>query len=118
VFLADKEMGKIMKDNFVIVKLDVNENGDKVSLENPGGRAVMKDLNGEQSGLPFMAILDAKGKKLVDTNRDGTQKSNIGYPARPEEIEHFMKMLKTAPRLSDADRTRIETWLKEHAPKG
>jgi len=104
-----------MTDNFVIVHIDVMESADKKALENPGGEDLMKHWNG--AGLPFMAILDATGQKVADTNLDPGKQSNIGYPAQPNEIAHFMKMLKTAPRLSNTQRTQIETWLKEHAPK-
>ena len=110
-------MAKLIGDNYVVVKLDVMENPDKKDLENAGGMNLMREWNGEKSGLPFMVVLDANGKKLADSNRLGTQGTNIGYPAKPEEIAHFMKMLKSAPKMSAAQRLQIEAWLKEHAPK-
>ncbi|HVT11543.1 MAG TPA: thioredoxin family protein [Fimbriimonadaceae bacterium] len=114
-FLADPSMGKLMTGNYVIVHLDVQEQGDKKVLENAGGEDLMKQWKGE--GLPFSVILDEKGKVLADSNLEPDKSSNIGYPAKPEEIAHFMKMLKTAPRLTDGQRTQIETWLTAHAPK-
>jgi len=119
-FLADPEMGKLMKDNYVLVHLDVLESEGKKNLENEGGLGVMQQFQGENAGLPFTAVTDASGKMLINSNRTAKDpKTNIGYPAAPEEIAHFMGILKTtAPRLSDADRAKIETWLKEHAPKG
>jgi thiol-disulfide isomerase/thioredoxin len=118
-FLADPEMGKLMKNNYVIVHLDVLESEGKKNLENEGGLGVMVQLQGENAGLPFSAVTDANGKMLINSNRTQKDpKTNIGYPAAPEEIAHFIAMLKaTAPRLSDAERAKIETWLKEHAPK-
>ena len=113
-------MAKLLGDNYVIVHLDVMENEGKKDLENAGGIELMKQWNGEKAGLPFLVVLDANGKKLADSNEtkpDGSLIGNIGYPARPNEIAHFMKMLKTAPRLKDADRMKIQTWLTEHAPK-
>jgi thiol-disulfide isomerase/thioredoxin len=49
-------------------------------------------------GVPWIAILDAQGKLLA--NSDGPE-GNIGFPTKPQEIDHFLKMLtSTAPRLS------------------
>ena len=45
-------------------------------------------------------------------------KGNIGYPATPEEIEHFIGMLKkTARKLEPAQIDQIETALKEEGKK-
>ena len=76
----------------------------------------MKDLGGEKSGLPFFAFLDAKGKKLADSNvMPGNQ--NIGYPAAPDEIAAFEKLLeRTAPRMKAADREKVVAYLKKAAP--
>jgi hypothetical protein len=109
-------MAKIMADNFVIVKLDVQEQPDKKALENAGGEAWMTKWHGE--GLPFLVILDSKGQMLVNSNMDGKDHMNTGYPAKPEEIAHFMRMLHHAPTLTDVQYAKIDTWLREHAPKG
>lgn len=118
-FLADPEMSKLIKKNFVVIHLDVLESGEKKALENEGGIDVMKSLSGENAGLPFSAFTEANGKMLINSNRTTTDpKTNIGYPAAPEEIAHFVKMLKShAPRLTDAERGKIEAWLKANAPK-
>jgi hypothetical protein len=113
-------MKALLEKSFVLVKLDVLENGEKKKLEHAGGVEVMKALGGEKAGLPFMAVVDAKGKTLMNSMADQKEnKGNIGYPAAPHEIAHFMEMLKaTAKKLTDAERAEIEAWLKEHAPKG
>ncbi len=100
-----------------MVNLDVMENGPKVATdENPGGVAIMKTLGGEKSGLPFYAILDAKGKKLADSNVM-PKNQNIGYPGSSEEIEAFGKILeKTAPKWKEADRLKLIDYLKQNAP--
>lgn len=119
-FMADKQMGGIIDRNFVTVHLDVLENGDKRSLENPGGLETMKALGGENAGLPFMAVLDAKGKLMVNSNAptpDG-KGSNIGYPAQPNEIAHFLTMLKKgAKHLNVGEIDAIKGWLVANAPK-
>lgn len=114
-FLADADMGKVMTDNFVIVHLDVQEQPEKKALENEGGGDLMKQWQGE--GLPFTVILDPTGKVLADSNLEKGKSTNIGYPAKPEEITHFMKMLGSAPSLTADQRSAVETWLKTHAPK-
>ncbi len=116
-FLADPEMGKIMKKYFVIQHLDVMESPDKKNLENEGGDKVMEAFGGKNAGLPYTVMTDASGKMLINSYENG-DKDNIGYPAKDNEIAHFMKMLKTsAPKMSTGDSTKIETWLKVHAPK-
>ena len=76
----------------------------------------MADLGGEKSGLPFFAIVDAKGKKLADSN--AVNGKNIGYPATKEEIAAFVKLLRsTAPRLSSAELDRLEKDLAERSPE-
>ena len=73
-------------------------------------------MGGEKSGLPFFAFLDEKGKKLADSNvMPGNQ--NIGYPAAPDEIAAFEKLLeKTAPHMQDVDREKVVAYLKKAAP--
>jgi hypothetical protein len=112
-------MKALLNKSFVLVKLDVKENGDKKVLEHPGGDAVLLTLGGEKAGLPFMAVVDPSGKKLINSNENAEANTgNIGYPAAPNEIAHFMAMLRaTAPKLSPSELKEIETWLKEHAPK-
>ena len=104
--------------NYVLVSIDVMENGPKVATdENSGGVAIMKTLGGAKSGLPFYAILDAKGKKLADSNVM-PKDQNIGYPGSPEEIEAFGKIIeKTAPKWKEADHQKLVDYLKENAPK-
>jgi len=108
-------MGKLMSGSFVIVHLDVQENPDKKALENAGGEDLMKSWHG--SGLPFLVVLDPNGKVLADSNLTGKYGSNIGYPAKPEEIGHFVEMLSKAPAMTDAQRDEIRSWLTAHAPK-
>ena len=69
-----------------------------------------------KSGVPVFMFFDKTGKKIADSlalpNR-----SNIGYPASPEEIQAFAGILdKTTPRMTVAQRGSIIAYLKEHAP--
>lgn len=82
----------------------------------------MEQLGGKDAGLPFMAILDAKtGKMVVNsmfTMPGKTKAGNTGYPAAPEEVAHFNKMLELgAKKIKPADRTKVIGWLTANAPK-
>lgn len=116
--MNDPTIKKLFDDNYVVVKLDVQETGEKKeTLENPDGVKVMADLGGAHAGLPFYAILDAKGKKLGDANLMPNN-MNIGYPAKPDEIAAFEKLIQdTAPHLTSAQRGALDSYLKEHTPK-
>jgi thioredoxin-related protein len=106
--LEEPEVKKVMDDNYVIVHLDVMERGEKAqTVENPGGKDLMKKLGGEKSGLPFYAILDAKGTKLADSNvMPGN--TNIGFPGSKEEIAAFDGILKlTAPHMTGQQRSQV-----------
>ncbi len=117
--MQSEELKKIFEDNFIITHLDVGENDiDKIEkIENPGGNALMKELGGEKSGLPFYSFLDKEGKTLANSNvmeKDG----NIGYPGILEEINAFMKIVKIgAPKMSDDQFNTILAYLKKNAPK-
>ena len=118
-FLEDDDMKALMNKNFVIVHLDVLEQPDKASLENPGGEELMAKLNGAEAGLPFTAVVKPNGTMVINSNAEKKGAAgNVGYPAAPQEIAHFMEMLKQgAPKMSAADRERIGKWLKDNAPK-
>ena len=123
--MAKPDFKKQFEKSYVIVNLDVLENGDKIAqFENPGGKDRMAELGGEKSGLPFYAFLNDKGEKLADSNAMPNPKTpevkdqNIGYPGSPEEIEAFMTLIKqTAPKWADADQDKLHAYLKENAPK-
>jgi hypothetical protein len=106
----------LFERSYVIVTLDVKEAKEKKDLENPGGDKAMASLGGEKSGLPFYAVIDPAGKKLADSNMLPGNK-NIGYPAAPEEIEAFDRLLKaTAPNMTAEERGRLIAHLKKVAP--
>jgi len=107
-FLAQKESADILGQDFMDLKIDVDR------MKN--GLAVAKRFRtSDKGGLPWFAFLDAKGQALATS--DGPA-GNIGYPAAPEEISHFIGMLKkTARRISEAQLARLEQALKDAAPK-
>ena len=92
------------------------ESAENKGLENAGGELVLAGLKGEGQGIPFHAFVDPNGKVLANSRRptpESKDGSNIGHPMAPEEIAWFMEMLKKgAPKMTDAERTALETWLK------
>ena len=111
-FLGDTVagVGKIMRDNFVIVPVVVLDTPDR---NNEGSQAMMDGYaKGKSGGIPFYAILDGDGKVLGTSNAmpDG---SNIGHPAVEQEFEAYDRLLaKVAPRITPAERLKIKEFLR------
>jgi hypothetical protein len=101
-----------------MLTLDVMESKDKkAELENPGGDKIMAELGGKESGLPFFAFVDEKGKRLANSNAMPGEK-NIGCPATPEEIDAFEKLLKqVAPKMKPDQLAKITETFRKNAPK-
>lgn len=106
-FLARTDMAPLFARQFIDLKIDV----DRMT----GGKELQARFKADQKGIPWFAFLDRDGKDVVDS--DGP-KGNVGYPAAPEEIEHFIAMLKkAAPKLSAEEVATIEKELQAAAPK-
>jgi len=111
--LESPQFKTMFEKSYVITHVDVLENeGPNKALENDGGAELMKTLGAmPDSGIPFFAILSPDGVKLGDSLLPGKQ--NMGFPAEPQEVVAFMALLKkTAPRMTETDRTTVETFLK------
>jgi thioredoxin-related protein len=115
--LQSPEIGGLFQDNYVVVKLTVQESEDKKARENPGAQEILNEAGAGEAGIPVVVFLDKGGNRIGNSLMmpDG---GNIGYPATAEEIAAFGELLaKTAPRLTAANRAAIEDWLKRNAPK-
>lgn len=114
--LATKGAGTSMSKAYVIVHLVVDESENKKADENPGAAELRTTLGGDKAGLPFFAVLSPEGKSLGNSIAPKT--GNVGFPAEPFEIAHFMKLLDdTAPSLKSGEKSQIEAYLKESAAK-
>jgi hypothetical protein len=73
-----------------------------------------KTRSAAAGGIPWFGFFDPKtGKPVVTSDGEG---GNIGFPAKPDEIAHFVGMLKTVARNMTADDiARLETSLKGEA---
>jgi thioredoxin-related protein len=116
--LESPEIEPIINKNYIIVRLDVKEREDKIQThENPGGKEMLANFGGTESGLPFMVFLNKKGKMIANSNVM-PKNENIGYPGAKEEIAAFIKLLKqTAPRMTDKERSKISKYLEMNTPK-
>jgi thiol-disulfide isomerase/thioredoxin len=126
-FLDAPETRQIFGKYFVLVKLNVAEKlGNHPELESPGGRDLALKLGGANSkggliGVPFFLFLDASGEPIVNSRRpvEGLPGGkNIGYPAKPEEIDWFMAMLRKAnPPMTADESYTIKEWLRKAPAK-
>lgn len=114
------EFKPLFTQNYVVVSLDVSENGPQKKLENPGADKVMADLGGAHSGLPFYAFVDASGTPLANSIAvpdPGGTRENIGYPNTHVEIAAFNGLLeKTAPKMKFAARQNFIAYLTKTSP--
>jgi thioredoxin-related protein len=90
-FLAQPEIASLIGTDYIDVKIDTDR------MDN--GKEVLETYCKKQGGIPWTVILDTQGKALA--NSDGP-KGNIGFPYEPEEIEHFVGMLKQTARKLNA----------------
>jgi thioredoxin-related protein len=115
-FIEAPTIQPILAGHFVIARIDVQESGAKAVLNTPGGEALEAQCGSKGTGLPFFAFLDEHGELIANSNRPVPGKpdgENIGHPMAPEEVDHFMSMLRKAvPALSPADAHVIETYLR------
>jgi len=107
--LTNAEVSPLVAKYLVVTHLDVLERGDKkATLENPGGEEILRKLGGEESGLPYYAFLNAKGKKITDSNVMPGKSKNIGFPASSEEKNAFQEILgKSSPSMTAAELSAI-----------
>ena len=83
----------------------VFENADKVSLENPGSRDLIKKYKGATAGLPFWVILDPAGNVVTDSFNNKGQ--NLGCPASEEEVAVFIEKLKATSEMNPEDEKNV-----------
>lgn len=123
-FMNNPQFKPVFDDNFVVAKLTVLEDDKHKLLENSGGLEEMDALGGRDAGLPLFAILDPTGKTIVTSmmSLDGKAKpENTGFPAKPEEINHFLSMMqKGAPKVTADQLKDMQAYLtaKAAAPTG
>jgi thioredoxin-related protein len=107
-FLARPDIAKTMARDFNVVKIDIER-------MKRGPQVAKRFRPDEKGGTPWFAVLDGKSHVLATSNGP---KGNVGFPVEPQEIAHFMEVLKkTTRRIPADDLNRIEQALNDSAAK-
>lgn len=123
-FLALPEVAAIFDRYFVVSELTFGEaSAGHPDWDTPGADTLMLKYGGVSSvgtvGLPFIAIVDAKGKLIVNSIQPGKGKdagAEAGFPTEPEEIRWFLSMLqKAAPAMTQDETHKIQAGLQKAA---
>jgi hypothetical protein len=120
--LARPAIKEVLDRHFVVQWLSVKERGAHKDQENPGAAELYAAwTGGQEAGIPFCAVLDAKGKVLGTSIRalaPQGKPENLGYPGAPEEIGAFIALLRDgAPTLGAAEAETLRKELLAAAPK-
>ncbi|TWU45696.1 Bacterial Ig-like domain (group 1) [Novipirellula aureliae] len=69
-----------------------------------GARELMKEIrDGAEGGIPWLAILDTEGEKLITSN-ESESGDNVGYPSSESGQKHFFKMInETRQRMTEEE---------------
>jgi len=106
--LATPGAKEVLDRYYERVELTVQERGEKQALENPGAEELLEKLSGGDSGLPFTAVLDRKSRAPLATSNMSGPGTNVGFPAKADEIDHFVGMLrKGAPGMTQAEAEKL-----------
>jgi len=120
-FAADPQMHSLLSRVFVFASMTTGEHdGDTRHSNTPGGLEFEASIGGKDAGWPYLIMLDADGKPIVDSFRPDPKskagKSNTGYPDAPEEVDWFVEMLRrAAPSLSAQEVASVHAWLTAHS---
>jgi hypothetical protein len=108
-FLGRPKVAAAMAVDWVICTIDVDRMTHGKEIDE-------RMMHGRSGGLPWLAILDADGVELISSNDPKHGDGNIGAPAQPDEIDHFLVMLRTTKQHAiAADLATIEQELREFA---
>lgn len=106
--LAAPAAKEVLARHFETAELTVLEREGKKALENAGAQELLTSIAGKDAGLPFTAVLDRKSRRVLSTSNLDGPGTNIGFPSKADEIDHFIAMLrKGAPRMTAADAETI-----------
>lgn len=122
IFLALPDVAPIFDKYFVIARVTFGEAAaGHPEWDDPGSDSLVEKYGGIYQGgtvdLPFIALLDAKGKLIVNSaqpSRANSGSSGIGFPTEPADIQWFLTMLqKAAPAMNAAEVHKIQDGLQK-----
>jgi len=98
--------GRLFEDRFVLLKIDVEmmAKGDEIAARLQEGT--------DRLGYPWIAVLDTDGRVITTSVRPNGE--NIGCPVLPNEIDHFVKMLRGTDGLPESRLAEIRESLETH----
>ena len=111
--LNDPSIKPYFDKNYVIADFVVYEHEGKKHLENPGAADLLKKYYNADQGLPTWLLFDAKQNLVADSQVRpagapfSTNGENVGCPAKPEEIQHFINALKKTSKLNEKQLAEI-----------
>lgn len=106
--LSSPAAKEILDRHFQPAELTVLERGEKETLENAGAEELLASIAGKDAGLPFTAVLDRKSRRAIATSNTSGPGTNVGFPGKADELDHFVGMLrKGAPRMTAAEAETI-----------
>ncbi len=102
--MNDETVKSFFDKNYMIQHLTVDERAEKEKSNNPGANELLTKYGGGEQGIPYWVIVDKNGNLLADSrlhSDDGQLTgSNVGCPAKPEEVDYFIKVLKKTSLLT------------------
>lgn len=122
--MKDTSCSKFFNDNYIVVHLVVKERKEYRQLENPGAEALLKKHNGNNAGIPFWLVYNAKGALIADCQLRpagaglDTPGKNTGCPASEEEVTHFVQVLRKTSALNDDQLAVIRKRFRLNEVKG
>ncbi|MCG3137224.1 MAG: Thiol:disulfide interchange protein DsbD [Phycisphaerae bacterium] len=105
-FLTDPAIQPLLTQDYQFLWIDVERMTHGMEL-------AQKISQRQELGWPWFALVDSQGKAAATSE---TPQGNIGYPVAPEEISHFMSMIRSgAKKISSAQLEQIEKELQRRA---
>ena len=116
--MNDPACKKFFDDNYVVRHMVVDESKDKKNLENPGANEMRNKYGGDDQGIPYWLIVDAKGNLMFNSrtrsaNSDSVG-NNVGCPASENEVNYFIEVLKKTSKLSATEEQAIVTRFRKN----
>ena len=106
--LAAPGIAEVVGRHFVRAELTVFERGERKETENAGAETFLESVAGSDAGLPFTAVLDARTRKPIATSNLAGPGTNVGFPSKEEEVDHFVGLLrKGASRMTSAEEAAV-----------
>jgi hypothetical protein len=106
----------LLEKSLIIAHINVSEReGQKDSLENPGGTIMMKAFAGGEPLLPFGVLFNRRGRKIADSHVVSEQQAVV-YPAGKEQIMSFINLVKQyVPKITPKQIQSILHYFQDRA---